>query len=377
MSELVNVRRGRTDFRRHLLIGASAVALTTLICPPGAAAADDEADHPAVWIELGGQFEQTRGLGDPYAPPFSSEIVADGFMSPLKAQRALSGSFGEEGAVSFQPEVSGWTFSAAVRYGRAQGGATKHEQTKGCPCHLSFTTGSGDLHTGSISPPGAKFSETQVSNSETQAVLDFQAGKDIGLGLFGRGSQSTINFGVRFAQFDMKQHLDMHADPDRYIPKNPLKYAEHYHTYAVTSHIERSFRGLGPSLSWNASAPLIGNPGDGEIAFDLGVNAAVLFGRQRALGHHQTIGTYHVSRPKYRATISIQRSGNLDRSRSVAVPNAGGFAGLSMRYSNAKINLGYRADFFFGAIDDGIDLARKNNIGFYGPFATVSIDVGR
>jgi hypothetical protein len=36
----------------------------------------------------------------------------------------------------------------------------------------------------------------------------------------------------------------------------------------------------------------------------------------------------------------------------------------------------YRADFFFGAMDGGIDTAKKENVGFYGPFATISIGLG-
>ena len=65
-----------------------------------------------------------------------------------------------------------------------------------------------------------------------------------------------------------------------------------------------------------------------------------------------------------------------DRSRSVVVPNLGGFAGLSMNYPNAKVSFGYRADFFFGAMDTGIDARHSSNVGFHGPFATISIGLG-
>ena len=50
--------------------------------------------------------------------------------------------------------------------------------------------------------------------------------------------------------------------------------------------------------------------------------------------------------------------------------------GLSFRYANAKISFGYRADFFFGAMDGGIDTARKENRGFYGPFAQSALASG-
>ncbi|HTO39482.1 MAG TPA: hypothetical protein VL026_00790, partial [Rhizomicrobium sp.] len=64
------------------------------------------------------------------------------------------------------------------------------------------------------------------------------------------------------------------------------------------------------------------------------------------------------------------------RRRSVVVPNLGGFAGLSMRYTNAKVSLGYRGDFFFGAMDTGIDHRKTETASFHGPFATISIGLG-
>jgi len=47
-----------------------------------------------------------------------------------------------------------------------------------------------------------------------------------------------------------------------------------------------------------------------------------------------------------------------------------------LRFPNAKISLGYRADLFFGAIDGGIDKVKRENVGFYGPFANISVGIG-
>ena len=58
------------------------------------------------------------------------------------------------------------------------------------------------------------------------------------------------------------------------------------------------------------------------------------------------------------------------------MPNVGGFAGVSYRYSAAKISLGYRADFFVGAVDGGIDTHKSETLGFYGPFAAISFGLG-
>jgi hypothetical protein len=54
----------------------------------------------------------------------------------------------------------------------------------------------------------------------------------------------------------------------------------------------------------------------------------------------------------------------------------GGFAGISYIFPNARLNLGYRADFFFGAMDGGIDTRITETRGFFGPYAAISIGLG-
>ncbi|HEY5238139.1 MAG TPA: hypothetical protein VIJ62_07145 [Rhizomicrobium sp.] len=369
MSEQNNMRRA--NIRWKLMTTASALALCVSFYGADRAVADT--DRPTIWIDLGGQLEWEKVLGDPNAVPFASDLVADGFMSPLKAGRELGQSFGGEGAISYQPEDSNWIFSASMRYGRASGGTATHQQTPDAPKQLYI--GTFPL-TALLAPPFARYSDMRVANSESHAILDFQAGRDLGLGLFGDGGQSEITAGVRIAQFHTKQSLGMHADPDAYLATN-LKYGTAHHTYSVNSLIERSFHGLGPSLSWTASAPVAGSA-DENVTLEWGINAALLFGKQKVRGHHETNGQFYTSHriQKYRSTSPIHRSGNPDRSRTVTVPNIGGFAGVSYVFPNAKLSVGYRADFFFGAMDGGIDAAKKENVGFYGPFATVSVGLG-
>jgi iron complex outermembrane recepter protein len=377
MSELINTHDNRATIRWKLLTGASALALTVYVSAGAATAADS--DRPQVWIELGGQLNELHGLGQSYAPPFSSELVADGFDSPLKAQHVLKKGFSEDASISFQPEGSDWLFSAAIRYGRSHGGTVKHQQTPGCPCIVTHPSSSGGTFTGTLSKPGARFSETRPSIGESHTLLDFQAGKDVGLGLFGRQNSATVSVGVRIAQFQSNQSLTMRADPDFTVPRAILKYPFYHHSYEVTSQIERRFDGIGPSLSWNASTPISGNPADGELAIDWGANAALLFGRQRTRGHHQTVGTGHRSRFfKYNDLRTYVHRSDVpfDRSRNVTVPDFGAFAGLSYRFTNAKLSVGYRYDKFLNAFDSGIDTRATSNLTFNGPYASISIGIG-
>ncbi len=158
----------------------------------------------------------------------------------------------------------------------------------------------------------------------------------------------------------------------------PLKLPHpHFHTYHATGQSSRSFRGIGPSLSWSGSVPLVGDMQNGEVTFDWGANAAVLFGRQKASVRHQESAHFKsgICGNCYSLVYQHPPAGH-SIDHSVTTPNAGGFAGASWRVQNFKVSIGYRADFFFGAIDGGIDTPKSETVGFYGPFATISFGLG-
>ncbi len=155
-------------------------------------------------------------------------------------------------------------------------------------------------------------------------------------------------------------------------PTNVNSYG-YYHVFGAKFDATRHFNGIGPSVSWNASVNLFNNPSASGIALDWGVNGAFLFGRQRVNEEHQTTDNY---KHHFQYLSIATAHGGAPRNRNVVVPNLGGFAGLSWFTPNAKVSVGYRADFFFGAMDGGIDAAKRGNVGFYGPFATVSVGIG-
>ncbi len=412
MSELISTRSDWNDFRRRLFASVSVAALVASVYASGAAFAENDADRPTVWIELGGQLEQIQGGQEPFAPPFVANLPKS-FFSPLSVQKPPQYSFGGEGAISFEPEGNDWVFSASVRFGRSNGVRQQHQQTPNAkvPVHFARTfpppfSGFDYSHNYSFYPFGhVKFENATAQQSETHAILDFQVGKDVGLGIFGIHGSSVLSAGVRIAQFTSKTNVSLRAEPDVHYLSSPIasKYElnafkqqhVHFHDYAAMLSAQRSFRGLGPSIAWNGSAPFVGNPERGEITLDWGANAAVLFGRQKVRGRHQSSargyynsnfdisfqgGTPHLHVGHEFAPSAGGRIQNLyahtadiNRVRTVVVPNLGGIAGLSFRYSNAKLSFGYRADFFFDAMDGGIDTPKSENRGFFGPFATISI----
>jgi hypothetical protein len=396
MSELLNRQNARAEFRRRLLVTVSSVALLASIYGVGSARAED-ADRPLVWIELGGQGEQMGGNQGPFAPPFAVNMP-NTFFSLIGAQNLRRYSFGEEGSISFEPAESDWVLSASVRYGRFLGIRQRHQETPNAHVtgHLTIYGKYQKLRT-KYPSSHVKFADAKIQQRESHTVLDFQVGKDVGLGMFGDRATSVFSAGVRFAQFSSKTSVSLHAEPDVHYPSQPItnltglksfiSAAMHFHSYAGAETAQRSFHGLGPSIAWKGSTPFMGNSDRGELTFDWGANAAVLFGRQRANGHHQTTvhsyykkgwdqGSVKNTFAGGFATISTahhSHAADFIRMKTVVVPNFGGVAGISYRFTNAKLSVGYRADFFMGAMDGGIDAVKKENRGFYGPFASIGV----
>lgn len=383
MSELINANNNRTFIRGQLLNTVSAFALVTYVSTAAPASAET-ADRPTVWIELGGQMEAMQGTSSPFTSPFMTAIsptpgpyANDIF---LRGQQPPHLAFGLEGAATFQPAGSDWILSASLRYGRAQTNRHIHQQSPALTFHYPSRTRQFYV---------APFADTKSKHDESHTVLDFSVGKDVGLGAFGRDGTSTFNVGIRFAQFSEKSNITASGRPSVYVVgiHEPSGYHARYtfYNYTMFAQASRSFHGIGPSLSWNASATLLGNKDAGELTFDWGINGALLFGRQKAKTSHTT-QAYHLPITEayggiydgYYYTRVPQKShhGSRVSSRSVIAPNLGGFAGVSVKYPNVKFSLGYRADFFFGAVDAGIDQRRTKDLGFQAAFASISIGLG-
>jgi outer membrane receptor protein involved in Fe transport len=339
----------------------------------------DAKEEPNLWIELEGDAARIEGQGDPFAVPFLKLYPQSSVLkkpSPIQAQNPLPVSFDEQATLIFMPKESDWVFSAAVRFGRTGNKREVDHQTTGI-FHPKYRSG---LPYGPAYGVN-KFSDTQVRNVESHATLDFMAGKDVGLGMLGLdGASSVLSGGIRFAQFNSSASLNLRARPDLVFRTVPSAAApthfrlDSFHTYHVTGEATRKFRGVGPSISWTGSMPVEGNLQDGELTLDWGANGALLFGRQKAHAQHHESANYGLFIAQY---VSLyDRTASRSAVRSVTVPNLGGLAGVSYRFNNAKVSIGYRGDFFFGAIDGGIDARKSETLGFFGPFAKISIGIG-
>lgn len=386
MNTTMNTRNERSNIRRRLLAGVSAAALA--MAAGGMQARADE-DRPILWVEFSGQMEQTGEGQEAFSPPFEAMQSVNPFTPASVVERTPRFDLGEGGRISFAPEGSDWVISAAVLIGRSNGSARRvHEETHPASATAILSVPAFHLYNKTMVPPNARrFSDVAARDNESHRIIDFQAGKDVGLGMFGGGS-STLSAGVRFAEFNSKSTATINGDPDFAFH---IKYAtqifglhgkfniplQTWDLYAAKEQAQRSFRGLGPSISWDASLPLMGSADSEEVTFDFGVNGAALFGKQKVRLHHDTNAHHKSAHFKYTPLpLVYSHSYNRTRSRSVVIPNIGGFAGLSLKFPNAKISLGYRADLFIGAMDGGIDVRKEYDRNFYGPFASISFGLG-
>ncbi len=349
MSE-ISQTNNRSNLRYLLLLSASSAA--AVLFASQAQAGDS---HSTVWIELGGAFDQISRDAVGWTPPNLPDPISNPFPEPFGKQPAIGYDF--DASVEVHPNNSNWIFEASVRYGRAQRGPKRfHDQTY----ETKNTAYNHNLAT-------YAFLNAKELSRSTHAIVDFNVGKDVGLGSFNGGS-FTIHFGVRLAQLNESSDASLIA-----FSTAAAKYNVGKIVHKAGALMTRSYTGVGPSVSWDGSTPLTGSLNDG-FSFDWGANASVLFGKQKARIALHTQDARYNGGGAY--TVLSYSTAAPVRDRTVAVPNIGGFAGISLRLPNTTASFGYRGDFFFGAIDGGLMTSQKYTRGFYGPFASVSIGLG-
>lgn len=386
--------------RARLLASVSAIALTISVAAADPASA---ANDPPIWIEAGWHFENVHDSAGAFTLPLNDLIPPSGITGPLTDSFNRS-SQGADGKITFQPDGTGWLFSASIRYGRThiRGHVSQVQHlptTSFDRYHTSIPTYPFPYHRTSAVPvqQTANRIDADTVLSETHYILDFQAGKDVGLGLFGHGSTSVLSAGVRIAnftsglkvmQFHAKENVHVtytqRVQQTRAFFPSSTRTVPWYRTHGKqiwnqlsggpsSSH---NFIGVGPTIDWEASAPLWDDAERNGISLDWSVNAGFLFGKQKNQIHHKT----DVVKNKcygwcYNSGTSYHVSDTARSGRNVIVPNLGGSIGLSYRLGDFKANFGYRADYFFHAIDMGASGGQSTR-SFRGSYASVSIAVG-
>jgi len=336
---------------------------------------------PQLWLTLGGDYAMLGAPKEKYEPQFAALLPND-LPTGSAVDRLPGGVFDWDGKLTLQPEDSDWKFSAQVRYGRSGSSSHAHKSLPAKTLHsrvrpIKYTAipCTGGPNNATCSAVYHTFSDVQGGTREEHTMLDFVLGKDVGIGLFGKSGTGMISAGIRAAQFTSSADFELNADP--MYDFEQLIVRSRWEVYDAKHSEWRSFHGFGPEVTWDAEQMVYGDPDTGALAIDWGVNAALLFGRQKANVRHEATHTscgVGISNCTP-ATANTEHFAS-NRSRRVIVPNIGGYIGASARYRNSKISFGYRADTFFNAMDGGQETAKTYNRGFYGPYLNVSIGLG-
>lgn len=381
-----------TFMRNRLMATVSSFALAASVFGSATAAVADES-VPSVWIDFSGQIDSMKHSGNPDLP-LGPLVPQSGLTGPLMLKIDPSHSDTGDAKITYQPDDS-WLFSASVQFGRTARSGKLSQALAPIPT-TSFVT----YHTG-LPFPYSSIHTTQrtsvkvskqkltgdLSDSETHLILDFQAGKDVGLGIFGSGSTSVLSAGVRFAHFmasravsNFHETNNIHFATSQYnvpiftgVTWHHTMGREIWNTISASGSVSQKFVGLGPSIQWQASAPLWNDPRGGDISFDWGANAALLFGKQTKTIHHQSSSEGHCFGRGCAAYSPSTSADTASTSKNITIPNVGGFAAVSLNYSDIKVALGYRADLFIDAADVGFAIRKSSNLLFHGPYASLSI----
>ena len=182
--------------------------------------------QPQVWIELGAQLNVERQPGIICAGfPVDAAVDLLAVAKPRESSDPWPGRIRENlvSAGRFELDILGLhpLWPRAERQAQAPADLSEFASSSiSIPSSARYASMRLWL-SDKTNPVRARFADTQVRNSEQHTILDFQAGKDVGLGLFGKDTSSTVSLGVRFAQFRDKANIALKSDPDwhfqRYI----------------------------------------------------------------------------------------------------------------------------------------------------------------
>jgi hypothetical protein len=335
----------------------------------------------AEWtVELGGALAKLDGSRKPVrsAGDFTGPIDPANFQ-----QRDLPRGQGGELTLTYAPQQSAWRVSAAMRYGRTkdQDKIDARDPFEACaapaPYIETFCQHPSDGSKNNLIAYQSDWLRGQVTRREKHTLVDFQVGRDVGLGNF----ESSLMAGVRYGDFGASTRLDTTGVPDMNLPDGWFFKYMNNHFYRTDLTGTSEFKGLGPTLTWDASRRLLGNDRDGHLDVDGEITGGVLFGKQHSTLLGTEVSTYYSGSylfdwPNLAADPPVRTNVAEKRSSSATVPLLGLKLGLSYEIDRIKIGTGYRWERYFNALDVGIDEKKEADRTIDGPYLKIAVGFG-
>jgi outer membrane receptor protein involved in Fe transport len=330
-------------------------------------------------VELSGQVQRHDAPYASVAPDFVDSF-SDAIDPTAPQHRDLDWGDGRALSLTFRPGGGTWSVLAGLRYGRTNSDATfiHASEAAGPPrCPFLPTGPYGALCAYNPYPnTGTNWSDSSASEKEEHVFADFSVGKDFGLGLL-PDSRSTVSLGLRYGQFESVTRALMNGIPDMYVPEGWFKYPSSRHHYRAAIAAEREFEGAGPTVTWSAAQPLIGNEEVAHLDIEWSITGGVLFGRQEtaATGSQEE----NFVDEKYFGVMPPLDPVPLDvtpRNKSVSVPMLDLSLGLAYEIQRFKIGAGYRWERYFDVLDVGYDKHEDDDRTIDGPYLKIAVGFG-
>ncbi|WP_136657863.1 Lpg1974 family pore-forming outer membrane protein [Nitratireductor sp. XY-223] len=283
-------RRSRRELRIALLTTVSAVALVILV--EGDTVAQDR--KTSWWLEVGGMYDfwDASESNQYYFSPGHMIKPRDGF----HISGEIGAYFGD----------TPWYASLGGKWGKTREQSASYS-------YSSFIT-----------------TTAAVESREEHAVIDFEVGRDVGLGILGI-PEGTLKAkaGIRYTNFKGTEDGTFSGFTSGTIRNT------------------RKFEGFGPRIGLEGSVPVR----DSKFSVDFSAGGAILFGKQKT-----TLTNIY---PTYATSIA--------RSENKTVPNVDAFLGISFNDANYSLSAGYSVDAYFGMVDSGYTTGMNSDRIFHGP----------
>jgi len=335
-------------------------------------------------VELLGQVQRQEA---PYATIL---VPTAGELGAAPQHRGLDWGDGRELRIIYQGLRPGWSVLAGYRYGKANSSVPLiHSEAPSGPAQcgvlpdgiLGFACGIEPSHPeyNNVIKTGTDWSDSSLIEKEEHQFADFAVGLDVALGMLG-DSHSTVRAGLRYAIFDSTTRTTvrgLHWD----MPVGWLKYPSQREEYRADIDAEREFKGLGPTLSWEAAQHLVGDETTGHLDLDWAMTGGVLFGKQQTTatgtyGFHSEGMTYNNAGGQALRLLTPVPLGVAARSKSVSVPVLDLSLGLSYEIQRVKVSTGYRWERYFDVLDVGYDEHKDADRTFDGPYFKIAVGFG-
>ncbi len=351
----------------------------------------------AFTVELGGQATRNDAPNQPILPSYNDAFAApldifdDGQTADLDKGDARSV------RLTWRPDKGPWSVHADYRYGSANKKSEPSAQWSTEPVCLfggfiAFACDSPEVFGGipalirMANFSTTNHAEAMVLDGESYQVTDIGVGRDFGL--TGSGS-SAFGAALRHAKLESATGAHLTGVPDWVAEAGSfesLNGGPVTHTlYNIDVNALREFKGVGPTVSWDAAFTLFALGDGGRLDIDWSANGGVLFGeRETAIAGTQLAREYESS-----TFASVAGSGppilvdtipgpdvDIRRSEDVTVPVVDLSLGFSYRVDRFQLSTGYRWERYFDAIDGGFEQSKDEDRTIDGPYLKVSVGFG-